>query len=626
MRRLAASVALIVSSTLVVAMPSTAQAATGLEVRSNVVAVERPDLTGHHPLYLYAVCKGSKTCSGKATLVQDGLVKTTSYSIKGGKSGYLKAYWNKAAAQPTELGKVDAFKRTFTWTPKGASKKSKSIWLEPRIYSRRIQGQVRGPASSRIKDLQVSSWVVSGLRSSRVRTVPVGSDGRFDVGSSALGRNNSDGAAYRLSVSAVVDGTEREWFWRGSTTGSGFADGGGGWIRDAAVVRVQKAGDFQADFAYGTVEGRLTGTGSAGADVRVLTPPPSYPSRSSDRRGLDVPYCANEFGRVRTDDAGRYSVTFVPRPDAVRYRYMVDFEPAGTLRGAVIVSDGNVVDSCQAAIKYKRDMSDLLGFPTGSETLPVGDVSTSADQRSLTINGNTLKGGSVHDRWTTLREYSVGRKILESPIVAEGYANTSGNKTFAARPGKYWVEVGRRTSCSAWYPSIYSNNYLYHKGGERGSERWKTVGGSVPEYSTSYRYGYVKRNPPKGYKGWMYRDVCKAVGAGKYVLITVGAGDRTVDVTNPRGGTISGRVTRVGGKSNKEMLVTAYSTDGKKVLRSAYSSRSGGFVIRGLASGSYKIVVNADSWRGISRSFSGKKSVKAKAGKNVSAGALRFKG
>ncbi|RYY40983.1 MAG: carboxypeptidase regulatory-like domain-containing protein [Actinomycetales bacterium] len=148
----------------------------------------------------------------------------------------------------------------------------------------------------------------------------------------------------------------------------------------------------------------------------------------------------------------------------------------------------------------------------------------------------------------------------------------------------------------------------------------------MPEYSTSYRYGYVKRNPPKGYKGWMYRDVCKAVGAGKYVLITVGAGDRTVDVTNPRGGTISGRVTRVGGKSNKEMLVTAYSTDGKKVLRSAYSSRSGGFVIRGLASGSYKIVVNADSWRGISRSFSGKKSVKAKAGKNVSAGTLRFKG
>ena len=72
--------------------------------------------------------------------------------------------------------------------------------------------------------------------------------------------------------------------------------------------------------------------------------------------------------------------------------------------------------------------------------------------------------------------------------------------------------------------------------------------------------------------------------------------------------------------------MTVYSTDGTKVLRSAYTGKSGGFVMRGLATGSYRIVVNADSWRGISRTFTGKHSVTAKAGKNVSVGRLHFKG
>jgi hypothetical protein len=622
MRRLAASIALLVCSTLVVAVPSSAQAATGLTVTSRTVAVET--VSGKRVVYVAAKCTGSKTCTGSA-LLEGSAGGSRSYSIKGGKSGYLTVPAGTYDPDGVVGGSTGStISATLVVTPKGKSAARRAMTLEKRIYSRRIQGEVRGPVTSRVKNLEVSIWSVSGLRSTRNRTFDVGSDRRFDVGSSKLGRNNAPGAPYRLSISAQVDGTEREWFWRGSTSGSGFADGGGGWIRDASVVRAQKAGNFQADFAYGTISGRLTGSG-AGADVRVLTPPPSYPSRTSDRRGLDVPYCANEFGRTTADGDGDWSVTFVPRSDAFRARHMIDFEPAGAQRGAVIIAGNKVVDSCQAAIGYDRNMSRLLGFAAGSDQLNLGSVSTAADQKSLLVNGTTVKGGTVHDRWVTLREYSPGRKILESPIVAEGYANTSGNKTFAARPGKYWVEIGRRTSCSAWYPSIYPNNNLYLKGGERGNERWKTVAGRKPEYSTSYRYGYVDRTPPKGYKGWMYRDVCKAVGAGKYGLYTV-SGDREVKLTNAKGGTISGRVTRIGGKSNKEMLVTAYSTDGKKVLRSAYTSRSGSFVIRGLATGTYRILVNGDSWRGITRTFDGKKTVKVSVGRGSSAGTLRFRG
>jgi hypothetical protein len=621
MRRVAASVALIVCSTLLVAAPP-AQAATGLTVTSRTVAVE--SVSGKKVVYVWARCSGSKTCTGRIALEGSG-AGSAAYSLKGGRSGYLTVPAGTYAPDGVVGGTTGStISATLVVTPKGKSAARRAMTLEKRIYSRRIQGEVRGPATARIKDLKVSIWSVSGLRSTRNRTIDVGADRRFDLGSSKLGRNNAAGASYRLSVSAEVDGTEREWFWRGASTGTGVADGGGGWIRDAAVVRVQKQGDFQADFAYGTISGRLSGSG-AGADVRVLTPPPSYPSRTSDRRGLDVPYCANEFGRTTADGDGDWSITFVPRSDAFRARHMIDFEPAGAQRGAVIIAGGTVVDSCQAAIDYRRDMSRLLGFAAGSDQLNLGTVSTSANQKALLVNGTTVKGGSVHDRWVTLREYAPGRKILESPIVAEGYANSSGNKTFAARPGKYWAEIGRRTSCSAWYPSIYPNNNLYLKGGERANERWKTVAGRKPEYSTSYRYGYEDRTPPKGYKGWMYRDVCKAVGTGKYALITV-SGDREVKLTNARGGTISGRITRIGGKSNKEMLVTAYSTDGKKVLRSAYSGRSGGFVIRGLATGTYRIVVNADSWRGITRTFDGKKTVKVTAGRGSSAGTLRFRG
>lgn len=621
MRRLAASVALIVSSTLVVAVPSTAHAATtGLSVSHGTVAVET--VSGKRVVYVPARCLGSKTCKGSAQLAKSG-TGSGAYSIKGGSSGWLTV--PAGTFDPAGVTSAEQIKTTMTVKRTGTSTVTRTMTLEKRIPSRRITARIDGPSAG-VRNLQASIWSVSGLRSSRNRTIDTVPGGTVDFGVSKLGRNNVASTSYRLSLSAVVDGVEREWFWRGNTSGTGFADGGGGWIRDASVVKVNKMNDFVATFGYGTVKGQLTGDHAAGATVRVLVPPPSYPSATSDRRGLDAPYCANDFGSD-TVSGGSYSIPFVPRADGDRARYMVDFEPTGSSRGAVITAGGRLVDSCLAALNYSRDFSRLLTFDGGADEMVVPTVSTEDGEYRLTVDSTAVKGGATADRWTSLREYAPGRKILDSPVVAAGTADSAVRRSFDVRPGKYWVEVGRRTGCSAWYPSIYANNYLYHKGGERVNERWKTVSGAKHEYWTSVINGFPAsgRKPPKGYKGWMYRDVCKAVGAGKYSLVTV-SGARTVKLTNPRGGTISGKVTRAGGKTNKEMLVTAYSTDGTKVLRSAYTSKSGGFVIRGLSSGSYKIVVNADSWRGISRTFSGKHTVKAKAGKNVSAGTLRFKG
>ena len=621
MRRLAATVASILSCTLLVAVPSTAQAATsGLAVSHGTVAVET--VNGKRVVYVPARCLGKKTCKGSAQLVGSG-TGSGAYSIGAGKSGFLTVPAGTYA--PTGVTSSGQITATMTVKRTGLSTVTRTMTLEKRIYSRRILARVDGPSAG-IRDVQVSIWSVSGLRSTRNRTLDTVPGGTVDFGISRLGRNNVPLTSYRLSISAVVQGVEQEWFWRGSTTGSGFADGGGGWVRDASVVRVNKANDVLATFGYGTVTGRLTGTGARGASVRVLIPPPSYPASTSDRRNLDVPYCANEFGAADVVD-GTYSVPFVPRADGDRARYMVAFEPSGSTRGGVIVAGGRVVDSCQAALDYRRDFSGLLTFRGGADELAVPAVGTEDDQYRLTVDGTSVKGGTSADRWTSLREYAPGRKILDSPVIAAGTADSAVRRAFTVRAGTYWVEVGRRTGCSAWYPSIYPNNYLYHKGGERANERWKTVAGAKYEYYQSVLHGFPKagRTPPKGYKGWMYRDVCKAVGAGKYALVKV-SGSKTVKLTVPTGGTISGKVTRAGGKTNKEMLVTAYSTDGTKVLRSAYTGKSGGFVIRGLASGSYKIVVNADSWRGISRTFSGKHSVTAKAGKNVSVGTLRFAG
>jgi hypothetical protein len=613
-----------------------ADAASGIDVRTTVAAVEPATSTSHHKVYLWAHCSVSKTCSGRATIQGQTRNFTWPYSIKAGQSGYILVYWLRDAGndQPTGLGAypgVDGttLKRTLWVDPSNASPFTKSISLERRQATRRLKGTVVGNGGSRVTNLEVTRWYVSGLVSRRLRTVSVSGDGSYDLGSFTLGRNNASTSAYRVSVSARVDGTEREWFWRGDPSGAGTTTGGGKMVREAHAVVINKYRDFQANFRYGTLSGDLSGSGAASAEVRVVAPPVSMPGATSDRRGLDVPYCANEFG-ADAASSGHYSVTFLPKSDNGDRRYLVVVNPTGSAEEATIGGGGQVYASCHAAKKYSDDTSDddLISYTSGSSSWPVGLVNIDGDNRAVSMNMNTSTSLVTQDKWATVREYVPGTKILDRPILQAGYTDGNGFKTFTGlRPGKYWVEVGRRVGCSAWYPSIYHNNDAYLEGSDRGNEAWKTVDGKYPEYNTSYKYGYVAKTPPRGYVGWMYRDVCRADSAGKFVLVSSMSGTPAQQVvTLSKGATISGHVSRAGGKSNKEMLVSAYSTGGVLVMRSAYTNSRGDFRIRGLASGNYRILVNGDSWRGIGRNFSGTHTKRVSAGNAYSVGTLRFTG
>jgi hypothetical protein len=627
------SAVLVASGALVGLAGSTAQAASGIDARSNIVAVGSPNSSGHRPVYVYAKCVGSKTCSGRAAILGQPRYFNWPYSIKGNSAGYIKLYWlgDDGNPVPTGLGAAPGqqgttFTRTLRVYPSGAKARDKTITLERRQASRKLRGSVAGPGlGSRVTDVEVTSWRVSGLVSRRLKTVPVGADGTYDFGNVSLGTNNASSYGYRLSISATVDGTNREWFWRGV---SGKTYGGGKRVSESHAASVGKYGDFIADFRFGRIHGTLSGAGSTGTDVRVIAPPAVRPTRSADRRGLDADYCGNEFGADTTSSGGAYDITFLPVSQNGDKRYLIAHE--GSNRAGVITEGGRQYASCNAATKYTYSTSDddLISYGTGGLDATIS-ANLDSGKHALAFDTDPTYTSKLaaHDTWTTVREYVPGTKILDRPIITAGHASTAGYKKFEGlRNGKYWVEVGRRTGCSAWYPSIYKDNYLYHKGGERGNERWKTVNGTYPEYQTSYRYGYVARKPPSGKKGWMYRDACVAQGAGDYKLVTVRDGDATSNSSTLRkGATISGKVTRIGGKSNKEMLVSAYSTQGTLVMRSAYTSSSGTFVIRGLASGNYRILVNGDSWRGIGRTHKGTQTKRVTAGKSYSVGTLNFR-
>ncbi len=98
--------------------------------------------------------------------------------------------------------------------------------------------------------------------------------------------------------------------------------------------------------------------------------------------------------------------------------------------------------------------------------------------------------------------------------------------------------------------------------------------------------------------------------------------DATASFTNSRGATISGTVRRAGGRTYKEMMVSAYSTQGYLVGRTAISGNDGSFTIRGLQSGNYRIVLNTDSWRGLGRTHSGVQYKSVTRGKSYSVGTL----
>jgi hypothetical protein len=288
-------------------------------------------------------------------------------------------------------------------------------------------------------------------------------------------------------------------------------------------------------------------------------------------------------------------------------------------------------------LDYKFSRTNLIALASSNYTR---NITAPATYKSTNVKAR-YSGFSptVFDEYVRIRERVPGLQVLDTPIVAEGGTGSDHVKTFNLPYGQYYVEVGRRTGCSTWYPSRYANNKAYFNGADRGAESWKSFStlSSLPGNSTSgleavaIRYGatYAKQGKrPRGYAGWMYRDYCKSLGAGTINSLTVSSSSATTKLTSvdTKGAIVKGHVTRTGGRTNKEMMVRLSSSGGTLVLRTDYTDGGGNFYVAGLASGKYTISVNSDSWRGIGRTFTGKHTITVKRGHVYSAGTLRFKG
>ena len=477
--------------------------------------------------------------------------------------------------------------------------------LERRKSTQVIRGTVSGdgPAPT---DVKVTMYRVNGLKTTRIRTVE-GTAFSFTV---RLGVNNVPSESYRFSVSGNVFGAHHEWFYNRL--------GAARYIQEAQGVRGVKTNPSVVDFTYGALSGTITGTNHAGGvgngTVRVTAVPVNFPAKSGDRRELDVPNCSNEYATAKTGPDGSYAAAFLP----ANGKYVV--QVASTLKAA----------DAKAYVKLWNNVrGTCIGAKGVSTRVEVGSYNTVLDSSDAQIAGDIdfKTTPSVSDRYVILRTNDVNRTI-----VAQGHAATSGNYHFSnLAPGSYVLEYAKRTGCTAWYTSRYVSNYAYHSGEDRGNERWKTVNGKYPEYKKSYQMGYVAKSPGRGKKGWMFRDHCaenhaeRTSNPRQILGTTAGASVVGVDTTLSRGATISGRVTRKGGKSNKEMLVTAYRKDNRFVARTATTDGNGRFKMYGLASGSWSIMVNADSWRGIGRSFSGQHSKSVSVGNGYSVGTLYAK-
>jgi len=431
---------------------------------------------------------------------------------------------------------------------------------------------------------------------------------------------------YRLRISApAAGGQARSWFWRGS---NGAPSTGGRYLRDASVVEATKYRPFRADFRYSSI----SGTAPSGTRLTVAAAPPSYKGGRDARRELDIPGCANVYATT-TVTGGGYRVDFLPFSAGDR-RYMVAARLGDDERW------NNQFGSCFDVQNYRSSRSSMIALDQGGTNFPIA-VGASGNHLTVSSAFKGLRPTPQGDRWISIREAQPGVAILASPVITEKQASANGSTTFYnLAPGRYNVELGRRTGCADWYPSRYSNNNTYFKGLDRGPERWKTFPylGKLSGGPTTGLEGIARRvspNPatdaaqgkkPRGFAGWMYRTHCKALGAGSVKTIDIsGTGnDRRISLVSSKGAVVKGHVRRAPGRTNKEMMVTLSSTDGKRVLRTDLTDGGGNFYVAGLAAGRYKITINADSWRGIGRTYKGRHTITVRGGRTYNAGNLRF--
>ncbi|WP_456697398.1 hypothetical protein [Aeromicrobium sp. P5_D10] len=634
-----ALMALVVS--LLSALPAEA-ASYYSSVKTTRVALSS-DGTGKIPV---RCSRKSKTCKGKIWFRDDiGKPRSRSYSVKARKTAYVSVAINTGAPDnphraPAVAGRdiktVKNVRLTVAETsPKRVTHHYNSMTTETRLTRQDITGVVSGVGGSLARDIRVD--LVRTIKGGNVQVVK-GQDitvngGRFRL-SVSLGANNASSTPYRLRIRGKdQNDVTRSWYWRGT---SNKPAGGGAHLSDGSVIRATRISDFIANFTYGNI----SGTTSAGTEITVASPPPSYSGGSSKLRELDIMRCANVFGQTIANSSGAYRVGFLPLTSSSSNRYMV-----GVKRGSVQAWYGRTstrYGSCYDITNYSYKKTNLITL-----TSPlVKSLNASSSNNRVTVKARysrAYKPTSQGDRWIRIREKVPGAKVLDAPVVAEGIASSSGTRVFNnMRPGSYWVEVGRRTGCSDWYPSKFTNNRAYFKGADRGNEAWKSFKRlkSLSGNKNSGLEAKARRADPnpatnaqnsikRGYAGWMYRGYCKAHGAGTINTLNISnTGQRITKTTstNRQGAVVKGRVTRTKKRTNKEIMVRLSSSAGTRVIRTDITDSKGTFYIAGLASGYWTISVNSDSWRGIGRKFSGKKSVKVKAGRGYNVGTLRFNG
>lgn len=659
----------VVAAGLVVAP---AQAAGGLVFVSNTpdrsIAVYDPDAVSSTralgTTLVQVKCTAATTCTGTARY--DNIRKTATgaairpdaksglaYSVGAGKTATIQVYLNTTDRDGlannqdlwTEPGWGASVSKgqgafadmTFTQSV-GGPVVNKDVYLTQRIPFRYLKGKVTGSTSG-VSDRKIWRWAVSGLQSSRVSSADVASDGTYEFKDGngdplkfTLGVNNLASGTQRLSIRADVNGSSREWFWRGKLDDSGDFTGGSNDLREAQPIEFNQDSDFDVNFTYGTISGNLSNSGStssvSGAEVDVDGAPYAMPTALTDLRSMDSPYCAHNFGTDTTDGSGNYSVPFLPTADSGNdKRYIVNVAPVGGDSGSFwfgsdLGSKG--YGSCLNARDYTSSTTHLISIPTGGSTTRNASLYVPTGSVKGTINYQIDNALAVGDKGVSLREYLPGQPVLDGSFVARSSASSAGVYSFdGVKPGTYWLEVGRRTSCANWYPSAYANNDVYLEGLDRGAEIWKafTTLGALKTISQSQNDGMAAYNSaldhgalaagtsqPSSLVGWMYRDFCKTGVAGSYQKVTVST-DAAQDTTvvNPvakEGGVLKGKIVRTG-KSTKEMLVEVHSTNGTLARRTAITDATGNFRIYGIQPGTYIVDLNTDSWRGIGRTFTG---------------------
>lgn len=575
-------------------------------------------------------CRNRHTCKGKLSFKGDtAKTRVRRYRVKPGKSAWVAvAMHTNAPTYPyngTSVGGEYKYKRGFLYvnedSPKNITHRY-SVTTETPVTKQRLSGRIyanypAGSTTARMSNLRVE--LIRTERGGNTKVLvsrKVSEGGTYSI-NVALRANNAPSEKLQLMIKGIdKDGQARSWFWRGT---NGNPAGGGRYLREASTIQLRKNTDFKADFHYTSIHGT---TNYAGSQIRVAALPATGLTTRLALREFDLTGCANVYGAT-TAAGGKYQVDFLPfdngRGDR---RYMVNGKYRNTQTW------NNTYGSCQDVLNYRYSRSNLLALGAGGLAY---NVSIHQSRNTVHVNG-AYRGfrPTSADKWVRLREKVPGVPILDAPVVAEGYGNSKGNRTFKdVPPGKYWVEIGRRTSCSSWIPSKYSNNKAYLSGLDRHAEAWKTVAGRNEEFKRSVVMGYKRKTPPRGYKGWMYREYCKAYGAGTVNTVNVRGFNSTQMVharTDRKGAVVKGHVSRAGGKTNKEILVRLSSSRGTRVVRTDVTDSRGNFYIAGLPSGNWTISVNSDSWRGIGRKFTGRHSVRVRAGHGYNVHTLHFKG